>query len=208
MRKLIQPLLNFRRRLLAFIAKRHLLNHGVEVGPDLRMHSRAFCRRHPEARISLGSSVTIRNTLRENPAGITHRTVLTAAAAGAQIQIGNNVGISGAILYAVRNITIEDHVNLGAGVRIYDTDFHPMDFQSRRVHDESQIRTAPVRICRDAFIGAGAIILKGVTVGERSVVGAGSVVTRDVPADTVVGGSPARHLRSLPKEELYELAAH
>jgi acetyltransferase-like isoleucine patch superfamily enzyme len=202
MRKLLRPLFRARRSALSWLAVRHLSFHGVQYGGDLRIWSPAFCQRDPQASISIGRHVTIRNTLRENPAGITHRTVFAAVAPGAEIAIGDHVGISGAVLYAVQRITIEDYANLGAGVRIYDTDFHPLDFAARRTNDRRQIASAPVRICRDAFIGAGAIILKGVTVGERAIVGAGAVVTRDVPADTVAGGSPARFLRSLKHHEV------
>lgn len=196
------------RNALSWFAARHLSFHGVHCGSDLHIWSSTYCKRHPQASISLGRHVTIRNTLRENPAGITHKTVLAAVHPGAEINIGNHVGISGAVLYATRRIVLEDYVNLGAGVRIYDTDFHPLDFAARRINDPAQIASAPVRICRDAFIGAGSIILKGVTVGERAIVGAGSVVTRDVPPDTVVGGSPARVLRSLKNHELHELSTH
>jgi acetyltransferase-like isoleucine patch superfamily enzyme len=60
---------------------------------------------------------------------------------------------------------------------------------------------APIRICRGAWIGARSIILKGVTIGEGAIVGAGSVVTRDVPAFTIVAGNPARILRELATDE-------
>ena len=208
MRKLLGPFLQARRSALSWVARRHLSYHGVKCGSDLRIWSPAFCKRDPEAHISIGCHVTIRNTLRENPAGTPHKTVLAAAAPGAEIAIGNHVGLSGAVLYAVRSITLEDYVNLGAGVRVFDTDFHPLDFAARRVNDEREIASAPVRICRDAFIGAGTIILKGVTVGERAVVGAGSVVTRDVPADTVAGGAPARFLRSLKTAHPYAVSTY
>jgi acetyltransferase-like isoleucine patch superfamily enzyme len=108
--------------------------------------------------------------------------------------MGNNVGISGVILYAVEEIVVEDFVNLGAGVRIYDNDHHPLKAQARRMHDESRIPTAPVRICQDAFIGAEALTLKGVTVGSRAVVAARAVVTRDVPTDAIVACGHAREV--------------
>lgn len=66
------------------------------------------------------------------------------------------------------------------------------------------IAAAPVQIGSHAWIGFNSIILKGVTIGDRSVVAAGSVVTHDVPADTLVGGNPARVLRTIAEPELQE----
>jgi acetyltransferase-like isoleucine patch superfamily enzyme len=173
----------------------YLRLHGVRYGMDLRLWSSPICSRHRNAEITIGDHVTIHNSLRENPAGAVHPSVLIAANASAVLTIGNHVGMSGVILYCSERIIIEDYVNLGAGVRVFDTDFHPLDASARRVHDLARIASEPVRICRDAWIGAEAMILKGVTVGERAVVGARALVTKDVPPDTTVGGVPAKDVR-------------
>jgi acetyltransferase-like isoleucine patch superfamily enzyme len=179
------------------IAGTYLKLHGVNVGPGLVMSSLPFCRRHPDATIRLGHNVIIANRLSENPAGISHRTVLAANQPGARLLIGNHVGLAGVILICSKEIVIDDYVKLGIGVKVYDTDFHPIDAFSRRAHDVAQIRCAGVHICEDAWIGAEAMILKGVTIGARAVVGARALVTGDVPPDTVVGGVPARVIRRL-----------
>ena len=109
-------------------------------------------------------------------------------------KIGKNVGIGqGAFLEEARPdlITIEDNVNIGPKAIIVTH-----DSSDRCVNPGGQVRRAAVRICKNSFIGAGSIILPGVTVGERSIVAAGSVVTKDVPPKTVVGGVPARALGS------------
>ena len=85
-------------------------------------------------------------------------------------------------------IEIGDHVLLGPGVHLY-TATHPFDSTERRRGLE---RAKPIVVGDDAWLGGGAIVLTGVTIGARVVVGAGSVVTRDVPADTRVAGNPAR----------------
>jgi maltose O-acetyltransferase len=144
----------------------------------------------------LGSHVTIRNQLNENLAGVTHPCVLCAGP-GATLSIGNHVGLSGVILFCTKEIVIEDWVNIGAGSRVYDTDFHPLDYLDRRIHNVDAIGSASVRICEDAFIGAGVLILKGVTVGARAIVAAGAVVTHDVPPDSIVAGVPARIVKRL-----------
>jgi acetyltransferase-like isoleucine patch superfamily enzyme/glycosyltransferase involved in cell wall biosynthesis len=87
---------------------------------------------------------------------------------------------------------------LAGGVSVRDFDGHPTDAHERRAHRPTPPEAIrPVVIGDDVWIGAGAIILKGVTIGERSIVGAGAVVTRDVPADSVVAGNPAQIVRRL-----------
>ena len=191
-------LLRFLRRVtVGSLAKAFLRQHGISYGTGLVMNSFPACWRDHGARIQLGSNVTIKNKLRENMAGIAHRTVLVAVGTG-QLVIGNKVGISGAILYSECKITIEDYVNIGVGVKIYDTDFHPIDFMARRADDLSQNKSAPVRICQDVWLGAESMILKGVTVGARSIVAARAVVVKDVPEDCIVAGVPAKIVAHLP----------
>ena len=90
-------------------------------------------------------------------------------------------------------IRIGDHVLIGPAVQIY-TFTHPMDFEQRRRPVES---CRPVTVGDDCWIGGGAILCPGVRIGPRSVVGAGSVVVRDVEPDVVVAGNPARVVRRL-----------
>jgi acetyltransferase-like isoleucine patch superfamily enzyme len=188
------------KRILEFItgiaARFYLRAAGATIGSGLKIRSFPICRKHPLATIRIGSNVGINNKITENPSGIVNRTVLVADGTGALLEIGNNVGISGAILYCCERIVIEDYVNIGAGARIYDTDFHSTNWLERRRNLRSK-ETKPVRICHDAWIGANAIILKGVTVGERSIVAAGAIVTSDVPPDCMVGGVPAKVIRHL-----------
>ncbi len=169
-----------------------LRSYGVEFGPNLHLGCAPVIRRHRDARITIGSDVTILNELAENPAGISHSTVLAAVSPGTELTIADHVGISGAILYAAKRIEIGEWVCLGAGAQVFDNDFHPLDAAQRRANNPDAILSAPVRIEPDAWIGARAMILKGVTVGRCAVVGAGSIVTRDVPAGAIVAGSPAK----------------
>lgn len=179
------------------LAKAYLRLHGVRFGDGLQMYSLPICRRHPQATIELGARVCVTNTTRENLAGVIHRTVLVANKPGARLRIGNQVGISGAVIFCSTEITIEDYVSIGAGAKIYDTDFHPVSAADRRAGRAESIATAPVRLCEDVWVGSDVIVLKGVTVGARSILAAGSVVTSDIPPDTLAAGVPARPVRSL-----------
>ena len=173
-------------------ARMVLRSYGVEFGPGLKLGSAPVIRRNRTGRIRLGRNVSIANEMAENPAGIPHRTALCACMPGSELLIGDDVGISGAIIYAWRRIEIGDRVLLGAGATIYDSDFHPLEVEARNRFDESKVGIAPVRIESDVWLGARAMVLKGVTVGQGSVVAAGAVVTSDVPPGSIVGGVPAR----------------
>ncbi len=127
------------------------------------------------------------------------RTVLRTIGSG-RIAIGERAGISNSAIVSAVSVTIGDDVMIGGGCRIWDTDFHPVDFDERRASSENGGACAPIVIEDGAFIGASSIILKGVTIGKRAVIGAGSVVTKDVPAGEVWAGAPARRIREAAAE--------
>lgn len=116
-----------------------------------------------------------------------------------RIEIGNKVGITSSVFAARERITIEDEVYIGAGCKIYDNDFHAIRYEDRIINGDSIIAIKPVFIKRGAFIGADSTILKGVTIGEKSVVGAGSVVSKDIPTGEIWAGNPARFIRKIEK---------
>lgn len=107
-------------------------------------------------------------------------------------RLGKNVFINHDCTFLdMGGITIEDDVMIGPKVCL-TTESHPIDPQERK-----KLLVKPIVIKRNAWIGAGATILPGVTVGENSVVAAGAVVTKDVPANTVVGGVPAKVIKTI-----------
>ena len=107
-----------------------------------------------------------------------------------QMKIGRGVFINHSLTcMAAGGITIDDGVMIGPNVRIV-TDNH--DFQNRMV-----LRCKPVHIGRNAWISVGATILPGVTIGENAVVAAGAVVTKNVEPNTIVGGNPAKFIKSI-----------
>ncbi|GGH07323.1 sugar O-acetyltransferase [Silvibacterium dinghuense] len=112
---------------------------------------------------------------------------------GEHIRVGRNVFINqNCTMYDLGGIDIADDVMIGPNVSIL-TAGHPVEPAQRR----AAVIAQPVAIGKNVWIAAGAIILGGVTVGENSVVAAGAVVTRDVPPNTLVGGNPARVIRSI-----------
>jgi acetyltransferase-like isoleucine patch superfamily enzyme len=171
---------------------------GVRVGRGCRFYGLPIIKMAPDASITLGDDVVIRSRQDSNPAGIAHPTILAALEAHSAIVVGAGTGISGASIVARRGVTIGDRVLIGAGACVWDTDFHPVDPQQRRRHQTRDAASAPVHIGDEAFVGGRSLVLKGVSIGPRAVVAAGAVVAKDVAADTIVGGNPARVLGTVP----------
>lgn len=153
--------------------------------------------------IKLGERVRIRSGFKSNPIGLGYKTVFHVFK-GAELTIGNHVKMSNTAICCAKEIVIDDEVMIGGGVCIYDTDFHSLNHFIRMelVPVKEIPLTKAVHIEYGAFIGAGSIILKGVTVGKYSIVGAGSVISKDVPPMEVWGGNPARFIRKLKDSEL------
>lgn len=120
----------------------------------------------------------------------------------AQLIIGNDVSLNYAgIISCVTSVHIGDRTMLAGMVSIYDNPSHPMSPRRRFHHEPFDYEDcAPVVIGRNCWIGSKSFVLKGVTIGDNSIVAAGSVVTKSVPPNTLVGGSPARVLRELPDD--------
>lgn len=162
--------------------------YKVKIGKNTKIDGRLVIQGHGTYCIGDNVHIIFKEFL--NPVG-GNRTVLQTLEGG-EIHIGNNVGISHTILCARKGIYIEDQVLIGGGVKIYDNDFHSIEFHHRMEEPDTHIRKREVRIQKGAFIGAHSIILKGVTIGCRSVIGAGSVVTKDVPSGEIWAGNPAK----------------
>lgn len=151
----------------------------------------------PNGTLQIGKRFKCNNKVTSNSIGLIQPTVFNIASTGSSIIIGNNVGISGSTICATKSVTIGDNVIIGSGCIITDTDAHPLEWRDRREGKHEKTRKAPVVIGNDVFIGARSIILKGVVIGDRSVVGAGSVVTSNIPADCIVAGNPARIIKNV-----------
>ncbi len=131
---------------------------------------------------------------------------------GASIHIGSFCYVSeGTRIWAQSSVSIGDYVLISHLVDIHDTNAHPMDWSARRrdardkvagtSYDVSRVKSSPIVIEDDVWIGFKSAILKGVHIGRGAIVAAGSIVTKDVPAWTIVAGNPARVIRELGPEE-------
>ena len=160
-------------------------NHPTMNGP---IH---FLPAAPQS-IVIGDFFTANSGLKYNPIGGDTSCIFRTMNNG-KIIIGDHVGLSNCTIVSVQSVEIGNHVMIGGSVKIYDTDFHWIDYEKRI--QTSGAAEKPVIIKEGAFIGAHSIILKGVTIGERAVIGAGSVVTKDVPDDEIWAGNPAGFIK-------------
>lgn len=165
--------------------------HGVTWGGGWRLYGAPVIQRHRRSRIVIGRGLEMRNWFASNPLGVTRPCLLATWSAGASIEIGDEVGLTGTTICAATRVTIGHRVLIGANTVIVDTDFHPLDPAVRRVRP-GEGATGPVAIEDDCFLGMHVIVLKGSRIGRGAVVGAGSVVSGEVAPGTVVAGNPAR----------------
>ena len=178
-----------------------LRSAGVVTGAKVKAIGAPIVSRHADSAIRLGSRVTLISKSFATALGVHHPVVLRTLAAGARIDIGDRTGISGGTICAARLVTIGEETRLGANVTIADTDFHSLQPANRSGHSHPTIGIAEVHIGSRVLIGTNSIVLKGVTIGDNSVIGAGSVVTRSIPANSIAAGNPCRVLRELTQEE-------
>lgn len=171
---------------------------GVEISDKVQIQGRPIVSLAKGSRIQIGARCVLCSDSQATALGVNHPVVLRTMRPGAEIIIGEDTGISGASICAAVSVEIGAGCLLGANVTIVDTDFHVLASENRRYNtNPMEIACAPVVIEDNVFIGAGVIVLKGVTVGRNSVIGAGSVVTRNIPAGSIAVGNPARVIRQL-----------
>ena len=117
----------------------------------------------------------------------------------AVLSIGDNSGMNGAMIYCTTKVTIGENVKIGGDARLSDTNHHSLNYMDRRdpKKDGMNALSSPITIGDDVFIGANCYIGKGVTIGDRAIIAAGSVVTKSIPADCFAGGNPAKVIRKV-----------
>ena len=156
------------------------------------------------AKLMIGENVTIKSNFLSNLVGLYSRTIIVTRAPGAVIEIGNNVGISGATIYARKKIIIGENTCIGGNCKILDNDFHPIEAEVRTKllrndngGDSDLVPSREIVIGKNCFIGCNSIILKGTVLGDGCGVGAGAVVCGKFEDNCVIAGNPARVMRKL-----------
>lgn len=164
---------------------------GASLGDGCLIHGfpRIVCK--SGAKVRLGREVTLNAAIWSNTHNDGRATVLFAGP-GAELVMGDGSGLSSSRVIAMRRIEIGVDSLIGAGCLICDSDMHGIPLGS-----EHPAACQPIRIGKRVFVGAGCTILKGVSIGDGSVIGAGSVVAHDIPSGVLAAGVPARIIRHM-----------
>jgi len=198
----INKLYRFSRKLRAYFYiywnRLFFLSSGVKFGRNMHVYNKFYLQKSTSAKISIGNNFEFSSGEAFNPLCRNIRGCIYASK-NACIHIGNNVGISSACIWASEGIIIKNNVKIGGGSILIDTDAHSLDYMQRRHYstDLSNTKSCAIVIEDDVLIGTNCIILKGVTIGAHSIIGAGSVVTKSIPSDCIAAGNPAKIVKHL-----------
>ena len=176
----------------------------VKYGKGLLLKGVPIIFNKSDAELTIGNHCSIKSSFLSNLVGLYSRSIIVTRAPGAYIRIGNNVGISGATIYARKGIEIGDNTAIGGNAKILDNDFHPIELETRNRlmsdpcgGDSDLVPSRPIIIGKNCFIGCNSIILKGTILGDGCVVGAGAVVSGKFEDNCVIAGNPAKVIKKL-----------
>lgn len=162
---------------------------NVQIGRGARFSGASSFRLVPDSQIIFGEKCIFLSSPVSNRIGIYCPCMFTTLSKGARIKVGNNCGFSGTVIGCAVKVVLGNNVRCGANTMITDTDWHSEDSRAGE--------NAPVIIDDNVWLGYGVKILKGVHIGRNSLIGAGSVVINDIPADVVAAGNPCKVIRKL-----------
>lgn len=167
-----------------------MLLRGVDFGGGSRFIGKTYFKKGRNNKIIIGTGCTFLSKANSNLIGINRPCIISSIGEqGSVLSIGDNCGFSGTVIGCFSQITIGNNVKCGANTLITDSDWHPEDPRSSV--------PKPILIEDNVWLGVNVIVLKGVTIGENSVIGAGSVVTKDIPANVIAAGNPCKVIRAI-----------
>ena len=203
---IIRAILSITRRTMDFVWHQHAIgyckaNHA-QLGKNIQFKGHTLLRFRKNSKITIGDDFICNSGAYHSIDNALCSKICVGP--GAELVIGNQSGISNTCIHCQSKIVIGNYVNIGAGTMIFDTNFHSTDWRMRENRQEDIRHTdkAPVFIGNHVFIGANCLICKGVTIGDKSLVAAGSVVTRHIPEGEIWGGNPAHFIKkaTIPKD--------
>ncbi len=164
---------------------------GIKIGAGSVFAGMAKFKKANTASIYIGKKCAFNSTPTSNLIGVDRPCILAALAPGAAIKINDGSRFSGTVIGCFKNVSIGKNVRCGANTLISDGDWHQNDPRAGQ--------PASIIIGDNVWLGVNVTVLKGVTIGENSVIGAGSVVVKDIPSNCIAAGNPCKVIRSLDK---------
>lgn len=175
-----------------------IFRRNTSIGVGFRMRGYVKWQCHPHSVVRIADNVQIISGVGKNPLGRSQRTSIRLDE-NAELQIGSNSGLTNVTIWCRSGLHIGTNVKVGGGVMFLDSNMHSLNYLDRQSTVDDLIGTIsrPIVVGNDVFIGTGAVIMKGVALGDRSIIAAFSVVTKNVPPGEIWGGNPARLIRKI-----------
>ena len=180
------------RKMHSLFGKRNLLFArwwGIKLGRNVQFDGKCHFKRFPLSTIKIGDNCEFLSRSNSNLIGINRPCMISTLTEKAVLEIGNNSGFSGTVIGAFVSVKIGNNVRCGANTLITDSDWHTDD---PRVSD-----AMPVIIGNNVWLGVNVVVLKGVEIGENSVIGANSTVTKSIGANVIAAGNPCKEIAKL-----------
>jgi len=162
---------------------------GVSLSHGCSFYGLPEFRRHPRSVITIRENCEFNSSHTSNLIGVNRPCIISTLNEGAVVEIGPNCGFSGTVIGCANRITLGEYVRCGANTLITDTDWHTDD-----------LRTSPnaaVFIEDNVWLGVNVMVMKGVTIGKGTMIAAGSIVSKSLPAGVIAAGVPAKVIKEL-----------
>lgn len=172
-----------------FTIIKYLFYPNLSFGSKIKFIGFTKFRNKAGGKITIGNNCTFLSKAKSNMIGINRPCIITTQSENAKITIGNNCGFSGTVIGAFDSIRLGNNVRCGANTLITDSDWH--------LDDPRASKPKPIEIEDNVWLGEGVRVLKGVTIGTNSVIGIGSIVTKNIPANVVAAGNPCKAIKSI-----------
>ncbi len=165
------------------------ITKGIQTGKNIQFIGASYMSRFPTSKIIVGDNCILNSAKTFNLIGINRRCIFSTHQPGAILKVGKNCGFSGTVIGSFVSIVLGDNIKCGANTLITDSDWHLEDPRSGPLKG--------ILIEDDVWLGINVIVLKGVTIGKNSIIGANSVVTKSIPSNVVAAGNPCKIIKSI-----------
>ena len=166
---------------------------GVKIGNACKFQGKTMFRRIQDSNIEIGNKCIFNSSHSSNLIGVYSPCIISTITKDAKIEIGEGCGFSGTVIGAGLHIRLGNNVRCGANTLITDSDWHSDDYRTGK--------DKPIIIEDNVWLGYGVKVLKGVHIGKNSLIGANSVVTKDIPANVIAAGNPCKVIKQLEEKE-------